>query len=271
VRHWKKQTGAIDAIKKSCDKQQQVHREVLEKALAAYEESEGKKAINDDRDHSMQKAMCWAAWLTFLAAAFYGFITYALWKDTNINFRMQQRAWVGLNVSKFGVTKNPDGRLTFTANGIIRNSGSTPALRVSTLRTFSLTKPSDQPIDSDKEWDGFMAQMKQLEKSDREVIEKYTFSRPEFSATYATIAARQTQKWNGEGGAVAPGSESPVVVIDNTLPDPRPDMKPQAKTIYWLGRITYRDIFSEEIHTTKFCVWYAQGIFELCPTGNVMD
>jgi hypothetical protein len=45
----------------------------------------------------------------------------------------------------------------------------------------------------------------------------------------------------------------------------------QPEIFYFIGRVTYRDIFGERQRTTKFCLRYAEKEFVLCPTGNSMD
>jgi hypothetical protein len=294
-----KQTEAIKEAAKRYRQQPQEPQSVSAE-IRLPPEVERQRQTQHNRSHRVQVVIAFATCGTFIAAAFYGAVAMLQWWDFNESigisqtiarqsriqaaaaivsvqqgkrsFELDERAWVGIEISQFRYVKNSDGTIKFVANGTIKNSGKTPALKVSTYRTITFTKPSDQTVDYDKEWDRVFAEIKRLEKADREAIRKYRLSNPEFTAGFAALAASQTQKWHGIGGAIAPGSTyGPTSIVDATLSDPNPNISLPTKTIYWLGRITYQDIFSDQMHTTKICIWYAAGAFELCPNGNSMD
>ncbi len=299
-RDLRQHTNAIHAAKRSSEQQRDIEPIWLDPILAKYQEPIREKKAADERRDRVQNSLRWAAWFTFGAAFFYGGVAALQWWDFNRSiaisqviarqsriqaaaalvsvqqgkrsFELDERAWIGIEISQFRAMKNSDGTIKFVANGTIKNSGKTPALNVSTYRTINFSKASEETVDYDKEWDRVMAEMKHWEKIEGKTIKKYRLSNPEFAAGAAALAASQTQKWRGLGGAIAPGSTfGPTSIVDATLPDPRPNIYLPTKTIYWLGRIAYHDIFSDQTHTTKVCIWYAEGAFELCPNGNSMD
>jgi hypothetical protein len=71
-----------------------------------------------------------------------------------------------------------------------------------------------------------------------------------------------------------PASTLPIPLIDIDVLDPNLDPKfarSKPQIIYWIGRVTYNDIFGNTLHTTKFCLWYVGRDLEQCPGGNSMD
>jgi hypothetical protein len=191
---------------------------------------------------------------------------------TRNNFVVDERAWVGIDF-KLVHTVNPDGTVRFIANGELRNTGKTPALKMSLPHAVVITKPWDELIDQDKEWESGISSVRHSEETGKQVLESEANKKvghPELMAMFAAMLANQSEKWHSQGGALAPNAPPlAAFAVDETLVDPSArNGKPQVT--YWLGRLTYSDIFSKP-HTTKFCLWYAEHTFELCPTGNSMD
>jgi hypothetical protein len=201
---------------------------------------------------------------------------------TRKNFITDQRAWVGVDFPKLSSTWSADKKqITFTTDAIIKNTGKTPALNMSIFKGISFIRPWNQVLDYDKEWAANLAEKEREEKmmlkslAQMQSLGKGT-EREGAGAVLAYFVGTTTAEWKSHGLVMSPGATSPLDFLTNkTLPDPNQDphyQKPVPQVIYWLGRITYTDIFSDKVHTTKICLRSAGRGLELCPDGgNSMD
>jgi hypothetical protein len=185
------------------------------------------------------------------------------------NFIVDERAWVGVDI-QLSNTKNADGTIRFVANGVLKNTGKTPALKMSFPHNIVITRAWNETIDQDKEWAAGIESLKHAEEAGKQTMEANKNANPQFMAEFGSILANQREKWHGEGGALAPNSTSPVNLTNETMVDPS-FKNGQPQILYWIGRFTYYDIFGKQQHTTKFCFRYAERSFEICPDGNSMD
>lgn len=198
------------------------------------------------------------------------------------DFRLDQRAWVGVDFSKLTGEWSADKKqITFTADATLKNTGKTPALHVSIFRGISIIKPWNESLNYDKEWAENLAEK---EQNDRQVmkgiaeLEANTKGTPRegVGEVLAYYAGTSSSRWKSHGLVMSPGAAHPLLfLVDKTLPDPNQDPRyrgPIPQVIYWFGRITYMDIFNSKLHTTKICLRFAANNLELCPDGgNSMD
>jgi hypothetical protein len=218
----------------------------------------------------------WVQIAIAVAAFAYATINYLQWSDSISNFRLDQRAWVGIDFPILSAGRGEDKKLIkLTIQASLKNTGKTPALTMSIPRTISVMKPVDEVINYDKEWENSIAHKKQQVDANKKVLE--TDKTSGVAQMLESFIEAEEKRWNGEGLALAPGSTAPINLVkltDPSIPDPNLDpqyQRPKGQAIYWIGRITYRDIFSNKIHTTKFCLWYFSTTLETCPGGNSMD
>jgi hypothetical protein len=187
----------------------------------------------------------------FAAVIVYAVTTYCQWRDLRHNFIVDERAWVGIDI-QLSAIKNPDGTIKFVANGVFKNTGKTPALKMSSPHSIVTIKAWNDAIDQDREWIDGMESLKLAEDAGRQTVEANKNANPQFMADFGAALANQREKWHGEGGALAPNSTSQVNLANDTRANP--SLKNgQPQIVYWIGRFTYYDIFGKEQHTTKFC------------------
>jgi hypothetical protein len=196
-------------------------------------------------------------------------------KNAAVDFRLDQRAWIGIDFPILNAVRGADKKqITVTIQASIKNTGKTPALKMSLPRPISVNKLVNQPINYDKEWETSISDKKQKAATSKKMLKSDKTS--VIAGVIESFIDADEMRWNAEGWALAPGSTVPIsLATGTTLPDPNLDPRYQdirgAQAIFWIGRITYRDIFSNEVHTTKFCLWYFSTTLELCPGGNSMD
>lgn len=148
------QIETINTARERKQQEESIQPAWMKDALAKYQEIERNRATNDDRHYRTQRAIMWATWCTFFAAAFYGAVAYRQMKEmvaatraaqqavqesrlnrqqsvrtldaTIRQFQLDQRAWLGVSeVNGEAIVGQP---ANFRAT--IKNSGKTPALHV---------------------------------------------------------------------------------------------------------------------------------------------
>jgi hypothetical protein len=196
--------------------------------------------------------------------------------------RQDQRAWVGLiHTETLGGKQSKDGN-SFSYDSVrvaFRNSGKTPALKVSVQRTLTVgewgyalggAKPL-KPPDFDEQ---FIATERFYEKMTAELVRENPKNAKQIrKAREGGSPAKTLSAISPSGRSIAPAAdlifEWPAIGLGSLR-----DTKTGAPiTTYLLGKITYNDIFpGTKRHTTKFCLmWYENG-FTMCDGGgNRMD
>lgn len=204
--------------------------------------------------------------------------------------QQDRRAWVGV----VGViTQRPhiEGD-TFSVQSVkitIRNSGRTPALEMSFNCCLEGMIPNHGSIpDYDSRAVEDEVQDRKLELEMRSRHEALLKTHPERAAEFA-----RTEKEFGVGSAerkmpvlegavlapdvpqeleVVPVGQSWGTVNKHPLFSGGPEVR-EYFTIYILGKITYRDVFTGTTkRSTKFCLMrFNEPSFTICPTGNWMD
>jgi hypothetical protein len=87
-------TEADNQAKERDYQQQEVRQKWLDKVFAEYEQTKGNRQTNENRQYGVQNSLRWAAWLTFVAAALYGFISLLLWMNAREQLEIEQRGWL---------------------------------------------------------------------------------------------------------------------------------------------------------------------------------
>jgi len=201
--------------------------------------------------------------------------------------RVDQRAWIGVpsveNVGGSGDSKNlMIGNLIL----VVRNSGKTPALRMSGRVLVTKRKWTDpipdfdvetrkQDLESKKSRNLTLQQQKER---DRKLLKEH----PEMAATIADfrrkvalldaqIQGQIHDLTSAEGGVLAPGVTDTFTLL-SSVQEGRGN-EPVPRTIYVLGNFTYYDIFhGTPMRTTKYCLMNQSGTqFTFCPASNWMD
>jgi hypothetical protein len=222
----------------------------------------------------------------FLAIIIYTFLAYQQWREliraadasdkqatysrktfleAHDDFRLDQRAWVGLkgfhcNDCKEEPPFQTDSTLKVGELGVtLANTGKTPALQMSLEGTY--------------------------------VSRKYSEPIPDYEASLRDRSAF----WKGVGGwppkgmspeikkrlttaskfVLAPNGTHDLVIVKGlsvTRPDPKGNINDVVIT-YGVGKITYTDPITNKTHTTRFCIFNngTAADFHYCTSGNEMD
>ncbi len=184
--------------------------------------------------------------------------------------KLDERPWVGVILG--GTQGGVQTKDMFSFQGVtisIRNTGKTPAIKMSGRTSMLSHLWTDQTGDYDSEmkawneqreaaWDQFKRQHPmgplppgwEEEQKAREVsMEKELFP---------------------EGGVIPPGAVNEWHIPGGSFGRRAESMMPKA--LYIFGKITYYDTLGGPQHTTKFCLEHLQGdSFTTCPAGNSMD
>jgi hypothetical protein len=166
-----------------------------------------------------------------LAASIYAVIAYRQWHDSGHNFRVDQRAWLGVSQMSLNEMHAPD---PVTAMVTVTNFGKTPALHVKIIYTIH---PSDTQVD--------------ISEYSQHSVEKLD-SKP----------LSQSVLFPNANMMLFPSILNP----DETGIEA---VKTGHKFIYIFGTIEYGDIF-KETHSTHFCNLYNHNVkaFHTCDTYN---
>lgn len=142
VEAFAKQNGAVDQVRKAYERDAKVQKEILEKILAAHNESEGNRGKSEKRQYDVQNSTRWAAWITaiattgaVIAATWYGCTTRNMWREMQTQTETGQRqleqsdrAWLGVEISAESPFEfTTDGGARFSVRPHIHNSGKSPA------------------------------------------------------------------------------------------------------------------------------------------------
>lgn len=207
------------------------------------------------------------------------------------NFHQEQRAWVGIiGVNTEGGVADNDSFAFKSVQAVIRNSGKTPALKLSGECCMIDMRKWDDPI-PDYDTEVREGEKKRIESRQQFQMrmEERTKQHPEMAAQIGDFMKRfddmqspQTS-FIHQGGVLAPevvqtinlfpsmktSTRQPVDQAQGGMPGiPAPPM-----TIYLLGKFTYNDIYpGTPRRSTKFCLMRAGGTtFTICPENNWMD
>ncbi|MBZ5669010.1 MAG: hypothetical protein LAO04_04700 [Acidobacteriia bacterium] len=180
---------------------------------------------------------------------------------------LDERPWVGVvEADTQGGTQTHD-RFSFQGvTIIIRNSGKTPALKVS----GRISELSHLWIDQVGDFDSETRALQEQRKTFEEQLERQHPPPPGWKAEREAMEASMEKALFPEGGVLAPGAVSEWHVGAGSFGRRTNDGSPM--TLYILGKITYYDILGGPQHTTKFCLMHLQGdSFTNCFTGNSME
>ena len=163
------------------------------------------------------------------------------------NFHSEQRAWVG--VFSADISEYPGGKdkvvalagekITFAPKAI--NSGKTPALEVQSAYYILSKTPGEDPC-----------------KAVSTVV-------PHGSTNYSNEIVLPGMTVYLERATFPPQGDFTSIDID--------DITKSKKIIYVTGIITYKDVFSNKPHFSKFCLMLSPSLrgFEYCNTCNEVD
>lgn len=191
---------------------------------------------------------------------------------------LDQRAWVGLvGVETVGGEQTSDAFSFKSIIVAIRNSGKTPALKLSGECCMYVNRPWTDPIpDYDTETKMIEEERRKHDEERRKRNEEEIKRHPEFAdriREFEQSYSQATERKIPTGGVLAPGivnniSVAPSMKFGRTR---KPGEAPQ--TLYVIGRFTYTDIFTgTQRHSSKFCLMYTGGdSFNICPESNWMD
>ena len=197
------------------------------------------------------------------------------------SMHLDQRAWVCLiDVQTVGGTETHDTFRVESVIVVIHNSGKTPALKISGQCCLFSSYLWSEPIpDYDSESRKSEEMRATLRKRNHEQMMAITKEHPELAATIierdkefeARSSAMEKSVFHA-GEVLAPGVTHASGVVSKTQWGTR-DERDRPKTLYILGKFTYRDIFpGTPEHTTKFCLMRSGGTtFSLCPESHWMD
>jgi len=177
-------------------------------------------------------------------AIWYAVITYFQWRDLRGNFQIDQRAWVGIVAISPDEPEESDGEFSFKDLWIsMRNSGKTPALRMSAENLKIVRQPDRDPS---PDYDAL-----------REGVP---------GVTNININVEQPLR----NGVLAPNSETKISFMPTIR---RYTFRGNGIATYFVGKLTYDDMFpSTPRHSTTFCIMHSgKGVFIACPSGNRMD
>jgi hypothetical protein len=212
--------------------------------------------------------------------------------------RTDQRAWVGVvGVKTTGGVASENGLVKDATFGVqsvsivLRNSGRTPSLKMAVKCCFMPTKLFRDPIpdydtmDADRK-KGIANMAAQRLVSLRGRLETSgnlpglgDYLREEIAKAEKDLAdppPDPMEKFLPTGGVLAPDIPSEVTVVQSTQWGTRVESRIPSGlpvTIYILGKIVYRDIFTgTPERSTKFCLMRPTGNqFVICPSGNWME
>ena len=180
--------------------------------------------------------------------------------ETIKNFRLDERAWLGLQNSSGTATWTPDGIVKLGNISVnLKNTGKSPALKISG-RYIQVTKSVDDPVPD------YETELGIIQKRLREKVSQLSKMYPEM----ASRILRDSKKVDviPKGGVVAPDSMLVLKIVAGEIQMDR--NKPN--TVYILEKLTYFDIFKAE-HTTKICLELLpiETEFHPCMENNWMD
>jgi hypothetical protein len=143
---------SIRAQQERNEQQRNIQPVWLDPVISEYKQAETDKKTNEDRHYSVQNSLRWATWLAFGAATVYAGISYTQWRDAKRNFRVDQRAWIGVQFPPTPFNVQPGG--TVEVPFVVVNSGKTPAKSVSgQFVTFTFSKEEPVAFNFDHGWD----------------------------------------------------------------------------------------------------------------------
>jgi hypothetical protein len=202
-----------------------------------------------------------------------------------------RRAWVGVvGVNTVGGVADADSFSAQSVHIILRNSGKTPAIKMSGNCCRLENRPRRDPIpdyDLAVKEDGELRQKMTAERHKR--TEDLIKQHPELAASLAerdrefdTQISSSEQKFLHEGAVLPPEVPQDLNILSVSVKwgtIQKHDFSPggpsinEPLTIYLLGKITYSDVFiGTPQHSTKFCLMRTSGnSFGICPEGNWMD
>jgi hypothetical protein len=185
--------------------------------------------------------------------------------DASINAsRLDQRAWVGIDRVESQVSMG--GLITDNASVqflrvVIKNSGKTPAIRLSGSCCIIATRRFSEPI---PDHDAAFAETEAQYQRERQMFRKWVPN--PIQPMPPSLSDVHT------GGVLAP-TVSQAVSLMVSVSIPKKDKSDWPATTYFLGKFTYNDIFpGTPRHTTKFCLMHVVGNeIVACPESNWMD
>jgi hypothetical protein len=187
------------------------------------------------------------------AVIVYTIFTYQLWQNTNETlkqtteqFRLDQRAWVGLDSIAPKKSIDRQGRQTFSLSLIFKNMGKTPALKT-TIETQTGGLLRGEALPTWGEWDKIKTETQQ--KLDE------IATRTKSPIPIVLVEPNET---------LAPGATREMTMTV----DAAALKLLNAGTPYLLVRVTYNDIFAPQIHTSTMCFTYEGLELNPCLMGN---
>lgn len=169
----------------------------------------------------------------------YAIVTYLQWQDLRHNFEVDQRAWVSVASVSAEELEEKEGEYSFKDLWVsIRNSGKTPALSLKVEDLKIAMRSANDPV------------------PDYETAEQ---GPPGKTSVVNVVKSMRN-------GVLAPNAEMKLSFLPRVQ-----RLTFKGHPIYFLGKITYRDIFQNR-HTTRFCIMHTEkGGFGSCPDGNSVD
>jgi len=110
--------------------QQEIRQKWFDKVFTEYEQTKGDRKTEDNRQYAVQNSLRWAAWLTFFAAAIYGFITLFLWLNAREQLEMDQRSWLVFDTNYADKMELGGNGANIVAPFRLVNIGKTPARKI---------------------------------------------------------------------------------------------------------------------------------------------
>jgi hypothetical protein len=179
---------------------------------------------------------------------------------------LDQRPWIGISNYTCECAENSG---TFKIDKLTvsyTNSGRTPAIKVSGKFTFVMRKWSE-PIPTFDEEDerqkkAFTDSMKKTPKELRQMVEK--------------DVQQMSGRFYPEGGTLAPNVTNLRILGAGSFFGRDPKLLgPERQMVYALGKITYYDTMTPQLHTTTFCLvedpMARPGTFSFCAKGQSMN
>jgi hypothetical protein len=186
---------------------------------------------------------------------------------------LDERPWIGLiDVQTTGGAETHDTFRVESVIIVIHNSGKTPALKISGQCCLFSSYLWSEPIpDYDSEFRKSEEMRAALRKRDHEQMMAVTKQHPELAATIAerekefeALDSAMEKTMFHAGEVLAPGVTHASGIISKAQWGTR-DERDMPKTIYVLGKFTYRDMFpGTPEHTTKFCLMRRGGQLSPC-------
>jgi hypothetical protein len=183
--------------------------------------------------------------------------------------RLDQRAWVGVvGVNAVGVKADEDSFGIQSLSIVIRNSGKTPALKMSASNRGGVKLHSDPFPDYETIWTEPQRRLEELKRKN-----------PQFAAAIAQMQ-QKTIRSTSEDMVLPPNAAQELIVATNEQWSTNIEHKSfsgmvqkDPLTIYFLGKILYSDVFTgTPQRSTKFCLMRTApaSSFSICPAGNSM-